>query len=194
MIKKIAVIGAGVIGKGVAQNLAAADFQVTLLDLSQEILLDAKSSMRETMRFQGLINPKFKVSNPDKVLSNIIFTTDYTLLEDIDYVIENVIEKWEIKKSVYHKLDQLCRDETVFAVNTSAISITRIASLTKRADKVIGIHFMNPVPMKCLVEVVKGYHTSKKTLQLTTDLLKKWGKRLLFWMIGQDLYLTVYSC
>jgi 3-hydroxybutyryl-CoA dehydrogenase len=104
MIKKIAVIGAGVIGRGVAQNLATTDFQVTLLDLSQEILLHAKSSMRETMRFQGLINQKFKVSNPDKILSNIIFTTDYTLLEDIDYVIENVVEKWEIKKSVYRQL------------------------------------------------------------------------------------------
>lgn len=176
-IKKIGVIGAGIMGQGVAQNLAMGGFEVVLVDISDTILNAARDNMKKEMRFHGFINPKAKVENPDEVLSKIKFVTDYAQLADVDYVIENAVEKWDIKKEIYKKIDQICNKNCIFAANTSAISITRIASLTKRPDSVIGIHFMNPVPLKRVVEVIKGYHTTATTLETTTQILDRIGKK-----------------
>ncbi|MGH2478967.1 MAG: 3-hydroxyacyl-CoA dehydrogenase family protein, partial [Ktedonobacteraceae bacterium] len=100
----------------------------------------------------------------------------YDLFTDVDFVIENATEKWEVKKPIYEQIDLICPREVIFAVNTSAISITRVGSVTKRPDQVIGTHFMNPVPMKNTVEVIRGYHTSTETIATTRDLLASMGK------------------
>ncbi len=175
-IKKIGVIGAGIMGRGVAQNLATAGFDVVLVDVANEILEQSKISMLQDMRFQGFISPKHRIDNPDSVLAKISFTTNMQELEGVDYVIENVIEKWQIKEKVYNDIDKICKPHCIFAVNTSAISITRIASFTTRPDKVVGIHFMNPVPLKRVVEVIKAHYTTKETLDITTQLLVRIGK------------------
>ena len=103
-------------------------------------------------------------------------TTDYSRLSDVDFVVENITEKWELKKEIYPKLDEICAPGVVFAANTSAISITRLAALTNRPEQVLGMHFMNPVPMKPTVEVIRGWHTSDQTLDTALKLLADMGK------------------
>ena len=175
-IQVVGVVGAGVMGSGVAQNLAQTNHQVVLLDVSEEILEHAKQEIRNQLRFQGLFNKTEKMESPDDILKRIKFSTNYQLLKDADFAIENVTEKWQIKKDVYTQIDAICPEHCVFAANTSAISITRIASATKRALQVIGMHFMNPVPMKPMVEVIRGYHTSEKTIEIAKGLLTNMGK------------------
>jgi 3-hydroxybutyryl-CoA dehydrogenase len=103
-------------------------------------------------------------------------STDYGSLQDADFVIENVTEKWEVKRPVYAQLDAVCPEHCVLASNTSCIPITRIGSVTQRPDRVIGMHFMNPVPMKPMVEVIRGYHTSPETIETAQALLAGMGK------------------
>jgi 3-hydroxybutyryl-CoA dehydrogenase len=122
-------------------------------------------------------------SSTGDVLKLITFSEDPGLLERADYVIENATEKWEVKREIYNKIDSICPERCVFAANTSAIPITRIASATKRAQQVIGIHFMNPVPMKNTVEVILGHHTSAATIDTTSALLAKMGKE---WVLVND--------
>jgi len=174
-IKTVGVIGAGVMGIGVAQNLAQTNHQVILIDISEDILDHAKQKIQTNIRFQGFFNKKNREA-PENVLQKIRFTTDYKLLKDADFVVENVVEKWDIKKDVYVKMDAICSEQCVFAANTSAIPITRIGSVTKRPAKVIGMHFMNPVPMKKTVETIRGYHTSEETIETAKKFLTQMGK------------------
>jgi len=174
-IKVVGVVGAGVMGSGVAQNLAQTNHQVMLLDVSEEILEQAKREIKNNIRFQGFFNKK-NSDSPDDVLQHIKFSTNYQVLKDAEFVVENVTEKWNIKKEVYAKIDEICPQESIFAANTSAISITRIASVTNRASKVVGIHFMNPVPMKPMVEMIRGYHTADTTIETAKQLLTQMGK------------------
>jgi 3-hydroxybutyryl-CoA dehydrogenase len=164
-MKKIAVLGAGVMGTGIAQTFAEHGLNVILLDLTEEILKEAKEKIKNNIRFQHLIHKNKEQMNPENVLKFILFTTDYQKLEDVDFVIENVPEKWEVKKEVYEKIDKICKENCIYMVNTSCISITKIAALTNRPSKVVGTHFMNPVPIKAAVETIKGYHTSEETLK-----------------------------
>ncbi len=175
-IKKVAVLGAGVMGGGVAQNLAQKGYDVVLVDLTDEILEKSKTEIINNIRFQSFFTKSETVSDPDEILGRIKFTTDYELIGDAEYLVENVIEKQNVKREVYKKIDKICRDDTIFACNTSAIPITQIASATKRPQQVIGIHFMNPVPLKTTVEVIKGFHTSDKTIDITKELLSNMGK------------------
>jgi 3-hydroxybutyryl-CoA dehydrogenase len=175
-IKTVGVIGAGVMGIGVSQNLAQTDHQVILVDVSEDILGRAKQEIRNNVRFQGFFQKKDKADNKEDILHRIKFSTNYKSLEDAEFVIENVTEKWDIKKEVYTQLDAICPEKTVFAANTSAISITRIASVTKRTSRVIGMHFMNPVPMKSMVEMIRGYHTSDETIETAKKLLAQMDK------------------
>lgn len=172
----IAVIGAGVMGRGVAQNLAQVKYQVILIDISTEILEQAKLEIYNKLRFQGLFQKVETVEEPETVLSRIQFSTDYNLLKTVEVIIENVTEKWEIKKAVYQQMDSICPELGIFLANTSCLSITKIASLTQRPAQVIGTHFMNPVPLKSAVEVIRGFHTSNKTLAATKALLESMGK------------------
>jgi 3-hydroxybutyryl-CoA dehydrogenase len=175
-IERVGVIGAGVMGTGVAQNLAQTNHRVILVDISDEILARARAEMHKNLRFGRLFARSSSQDSPEKVLARITLTTDYGLLKDVGFVVENVVEKWEVKKQVYPQLDAICPEHCVFAADTSCISITRIGAITQRPDRVIGIHFMNPVPLKPTVEVIRGYHTSEETIQKAKDFLAGMGK------------------
>lgn len=173
----VGVVGAGVMGVGVAQNLAETGHRVILVDLTEDLLQKAGQSIRQNLRMRGFFKKEKGSFEPaDAVLSRVSFTCDYAQLEAADFVIENVIEKWTVKEDVYRRLDSICRQSCVFAANTSAISITRIGSATRRPDRVIGMHFMNPVPLKSMVEVIRGHHTSEETLETAKALLSAMGK------------------
>ncbi|MCC5658367.1 NAD-binding protein [Nostoc sp. XA010] len=175
-IKTVGVVGAGVMGIGVAQNLAQTGHDVILVDIKEEILDKAKQEIKNNIRFQSFFQKKDQPANLEEVLDRIEFSTNYKFLENADFVIENVTEKWDTKKQVYSLIDPICSADCIFAANTSAIPITRIASATKRADKVVGIHFMNPVPMKPMVEMICGYHTSETTIEIAKKMLSQMGK------------------
>ena len=171
---KIGVIGAGVMGRGVAQCFAQKEFDVVVVDINDEIIQEAKEYIFNSVRFQAFFTKTG--DNPQSVLERIRFTTDYSMLGSSEFLVENVPEKLDIKKEVYQKIDFICQESSVFAVNTSCVSITKIASLTKRPERVIGTHFMNPVPLTTTVEVIRGHHTSDETIQFTKDLMGSIGK------------------
>ncbi len=176
-IRTVGVVGAGVMGTGVAQNLAQVGYNVVLVDISDEVLAHAEQTIINSMRLQRLMDrSKRQTASIEETLQRVNFVTDYKLFTDVEFVIENTTEKWDIKKSVYSQIDAICPERTIFAVNTSAISITRVGSVTKRPDRVIGTHFMNPVPMKDTIEVIRGYHTSEETIATTKELLETMGK------------------
>jgi 3-hydroxybutyryl-CoA dehydrogenase len=159
-IETVGVVGAGVMGTGVAQNLAQAGFRVVLLDVSTAVLERARDEILKNMRFSRFFNKNEKHEPGEDSIERIIFTTDYAPFVDADFVIENATEKWDIKKPIYEQLEAACPAHCCFAANTSAISITRIASATRRPASVLGMHFMNPVPLKTMVEMIRGYHKS----------------------------------
>ncbi len=173
----VGVVGAGVMGIGVSQSLAQAGHRVLLLDLEHRILQHAKDEITNNLRLARMLNRAAGQESIGDITERITFTTDYEPFADADFVIENVIENWEAKKGVHTRLDSVCPPRAVFAANTSAISITRIGSATGRADRVLGMHFMNPVPMKPTVEVIRGYHTSEETLATARNLLASMGKK-----------------
>ncbi len=175
MIQTIGVVGAGVMGVGVSYAFAAASYRVCLVDITEERLAHARRALGQTIRLQRLLNQPTSAP-PETVLGAVTLTCDYTALADVDFVIENVTEAWDIKRPLYATLDALCRPEVIFAANTSAISITRLASVTTRAARVVGMHFMNPVALTPMVEVIRGYHTSEETITSAQSLLTTVGK------------------
>jgi 3-hydroxybutyryl-CoA dehydrogenase len=178
-IETVGVIGAGVMGIGVAQVLAQARYQVVLVDVVEEALARAQQEIRQGVRFYHMLRRDLdlKPLDADTAVAHITFTTDRQTLRQADFVIENVTEKWAIKQPVYAEMDQICPAHCLFAANTSAIPITQIAAATQRPSQVLGIHFMNPVPLKDTVEVIRGYHTSDDTLQTALRLLESVGKK-----------------
>lgn len=170
-IRIVGVVGAGVMGVGVAQNLAQSGYSVVLLDINDDILKQARTEIIRSIRLQKMLSKGSIREDVNTIVERIVFTTDYAPFADADFVIENATENWEIKKRIHAQLDAVCPQRTVFAANTSAISITRIASSTKRPDRVLGMHFMNPVPMKSMVEMIRGYHTSEDTIETAKALL-----------------------
>lgn len=183
-INRVGVVGAGVMGIGLAHSLAQAKLPVTLVDISDEVLEHARAEIRKNLRLARMLNPQSFDEGLDSILGRITFTTDYQRFGDADFVIENVVEKWEVKKQVHAQLDAICPPHCVFAANTSAISITKIASVTRRPTQVLGMHFMNPVPMKPMVEVIRGFHTSDETIQTAKDLLAAMSKEC---VVVQDM-------
>jgi len=171
-MENIAIIGAGVMGSGIALNLACFGYKVLLKDINDEILDESKSKIAESFRMIQMMKRDFKNLQKEQVLDKIEFTTTYSGFEHADLVIENVSEDWEVKRQVYQELSGLCQNDTIFAVNTSCISITKVASLLKYPEKVIGMHFMNPVPLKEIVELIVGHHTSNETVELARAFLK----------------------
>jgi 3-hydroxybutyryl-CoA dehydrogenase len=170
----IGVVGAGVMGVGVAQNLAQTGHDVILVDTSEQILAGALTRIALNCRMSRLTGGP--AVDPDEVLSRISTGVGADALAKVDFVIENVPEDWEIKREVFAALDAACGPDTVFIVNTSAIPITKVGAITGRPDKVIGVHFMNPVPMKPAVELIPGFHTSADTVERTRGLLAAMGK------------------
>ncbi|MCY8147794.1 3-hydroxyacyl-CoA dehydrogenase family protein [Bacillus inaquosorum] len=170
------VIGGGVMGADMALDLSANGYQVILLDISDEKLKAAEENIKKTFRLVQLMRKeKFSMSLED-VLDNIQFTTEPHNVEPADIIIENVTEDWEIKRQVYSQLKDICREDTIYLVNTSCISITKVGSLMHRPEKVIGAHFMNPVPLKELVEVIRGDATTDETVNATVEFLKSFDK------------------
>jgi 3-hydroxybutyryl-CoA dehydrogenase len=174
----IGVIGAGTIGIGVAQSLSEASHRVILVDISQKALDRAVPEIKQALRLQRLLNKAAPGdASADEVLGRIERTTDLDALATVEFVVENVPERWATKRDLYHRLDALCVAQCIFAANTSCFSITRIANETKRPARVLGIHFMNPVPLKPAVEVIRGRETSDETLQAAQALLGTMRKR-----------------
>lgn len=172
----VGIIGAGIMGVGVAQSFAQSGYQVILIDLDDQTLMQAEERIRNNVRFQALYNKSATTSKSEDTMARIALTTDLRQLSQVDYVVENVTEKWEVKQSVYLEIDRICTQHCIFMANTSCIPITKIAALTTRPDKVIGTHFMNPVPLKEAIEVIRGHHTSDSTLEEVKRLLGELGK------------------
>jgi 3-hydroxybutyryl-CoA dehydrogenase len=163
-------------GVGLGQSLAQTGHETVLVDVSAAVLDRAREEIRQGLRFQGMFQKGERREDAKTVLGRIAFTTDLAALADVDFLIENVPEKWEIKRELYPRLDAVCPERTVFAVNTSCISITRVGGLTARPDRVLGMHFMNPVPLKPMVEAIRAFHTSDETLETARQLLRQMGK------------------
>tara|TARA_R100000306_G_scaffold6274_8_gene8773 strand:- start:15756 stop:16646 length:891 start_codon:yes stop_codon:yes gene_type:complete len=175
-MKNIAVIGAGTMGNGIAHTFAQSDYKVQLIDISQDSLDKGMATITKNL---DRMVAKEKISEDDKkrTLANI---TTYTNLEDgVEYaslVVEAATENLDLKLKIFKDLDQFCSDDTILASNTSSISITEIAAVTSRPEMVIGMHFMNPVPIMKLVEIIKGYSTSAETYNTVEELSKKLNK------------------
>ncbi|MEP2687198.1 3-hydroxyacyl-CoA dehydrogenase family protein [Maribacter dokdonensis] len=175
-MNKIAVIGAGTMGNGIAHVFAQNGFQVHLIDVSQEALDKGLSTIANNL---DRMVAKEKITNDDKTntLANItLFTELKTGVKNVDLAIEAATENVTIKLNIFKELDAVCNNNTILASNTSSISITQIAAVTNRADKVIGMHFMNPVPIMKLVEIIRGYSTSNETTNIIMELSIKLGK------------------
>ncbi|MBP9096423.1 MAG: 3-hydroxybutyryl-CoA dehydrogenase [Ignavibacteria bacterium] len=171
-IKNIAVVGAGTMGNGIAHTFAQFGYSVTFIDIKQEFVDKGIATIGKNldrMVKKGTITEEQKNST----LGNIKSSTNLTDAKDADLVVEAASEKFEVKKSIFTTLDECCKPEAILASNTSSISITEIAAVTKRADKVIGMHFMNPVPLMKLIEVIRGLATSDETYFIIKTLSEK---------------------
>lgn len=166
----IGIVGAGTMGIGIASCLALHDVKYILVDISVEKLDCAKKEIEKYVRFSKLVDKT--ISSKEDVFNNSVLTTDLKAISGCDMVIENIPEVWDLKKPLYCQLDNICNDKAIFAANTSCTSITKIASLTKRPEKVIGIHFMNPVVLMPTVEVIKGFLTNAQCLDYSIEFLK----------------------
>lgn len=175
-MKNIAVIGSGTMGNGIAHTFAQQGYNVALIDISQPALEKAMATISKNL---DRIVTKGVITEAEKAqtLKNI---TTYTVMADgvknVDLVVEAATENVEIKLNIFRDLDKICSPNTILASNTSSISITKIGAVTKRPDKVIGMHFMNPVPVMKLVEVIRGYSTSDAVTNLVMETSKKLGK------------------
>lgn len=170
----VGVVGAGVMGTGVAQNLAQTGHEVVLVDIDKEALERSVEQIARACRFSRLLGGA--AVDTDAVLGRITTGPDVGALSSVDILIENITENWDRKRDLYRALSAVCRPDTVFIVNTSAIPITTVASATDRPENVVGVHFMNPVPMKPAVELIPGVHTSPSTVERTRALLTAMGK------------------
>ena len=173
----IGVVGAGVMGRGLAQTLAQTGHRVILIDVADAILARARTEILKQAKFAALFDPVLRQTSETEIIERIEFGTSLARLASVDFVIENTTESWPVKAALYPQLDRICRPECVIAANTSAIAITRLAERTTRPDQVIGMHFMNPVSQKPVVEVVKGRHTSDATLAAAGEVLTQMNKQ-----------------
>ena len=174
-IKKVFVVGAGLMGGGITQISATAGYQVTMRDIAQEPL---DKAMKEIERSLGKFASKGKITEDQakQAIENITTTTEMSAAADADLIVEAVFEKIELKQDVFKQLDEVCKPECILASNTSAISITSIASVTKHPENVVGTHFFSPVPMMKLCEVIRGLQTSDETIVAVLDFAKTIGK------------------
>ncbi|MDY6843476.1 MAG: 3-hydroxybutyryl-CoA dehydrogenase [Thermodesulfobacteriota bacterium] len=174
-IKRIGVVGVGTMGNGIAQVAATAGYEVLINDLEDQIMEKSIATMSHSLD-RMVKKEKIAPHEKDEILSRITKTLKLEDMTTVDFVIEAVFEEEPLKIKIFEALDKICRDEVILATNTSSISITRIASATKRADKVMGMHFMNPVPVMQLVEIIRGLATSDETSRIVEELSHKMGK------------------
>jgi 3-hydroxybutyryl-CoA dehydrogenase len=174
-MEKIFVLGAGTMGAGIAQALAAKGYEVILRDIKDDFVDRGLAGIQKNLS-KLVEKGKMTAEAMVEILCRVSGTTDMALAEDCDLVIEAAIENMEIKKSIFGELDKICKAETIFATNTSSLSITEIASSTNRPDRFIGMHFFNPAPVMKLVEVIRGIATSEETFNAIKELSKAIGK------------------
>ena len=174
-LKKIAVLGAGIMGAGIAQAAAQAGYSVILRDLQMSLVKGGLETIEKNLdkeSAKGLLHEDKNV-----IMSRINGNTDLAQLKDVDLLIEAVVENIAVKKQIFAELDNICADYTVLASNTSSLSITEIAASTKRHEKVLGMHFFNPVSSMKLVELVKGMETADKTIEIARGFVRQLGKK-----------------
>ncbi len=174
-IQKLGVIGAGQMGNGIAHVAAAAGLDVCMHDIKQDFVDRGLATIDKNLQ-RGVDKGRMSADDKAAVLGRVTTTTDLAALADCDFVVEAVVENLEVKQQIFSKLDEVCRPEVILATNTSSISITEIGAATNRADKVIGMHFMNPVPIMKLIEVIRGLATSEATTKTVLELSEKLGK------------------
>jgi 3-hydroxybutyryl-CoA dehydrogenase len=174
-IKTVGVVGAGTMGHGIAQVAIQNGFRVILRDIEDRFLQHARARIDTALK-KLVDDGKISEDQKSDILRLLITTTSLAEMKSADFVVEAAPEDFGIKKAIFHELDKTCRANAVLATNTSSISITKIASTTRRSEKVIGMHFMNPVPVLQLVEVIRGVETSPETAAATHDFAKRLGK------------------
>lgn len=172
---KIGVLGSGTMGNGIAQVMATAGYQVILRDLNNDVLAQAKNNI-ETNLVRLYKKKNLDPSGIPDVLANITFTTDLLEMRDVEVVIEAIVENMDVKKRVFAELDGICEDKTIFASNTSGLSVTELGAATRRSDRVAGMHFFNPVPVMKLVEIIRGADTSDETYKVISQLVESISK------------------
>ena len=174
-IGRVGVVGAGTMGNGIAQVFAQAGFEVRLCDAQPAALERARGTIEKSL---GKFVEKGKMTAPDPDAALGRLTTDSALdsLADVDFVVEAIAENADVKREVFARLDAITKPHVILSSNTSSISITTLGAATKRPDKVLGMHFMNPVPLMTLVELIRGQATSAESLKTATDLCTKLGK------------------
>lgn len=174
-IKTIAVLGSGTMGNGIAHVFARAGYKVLLRDVEQRYLDRALDTISKNLD-REIKKGKLPENEKGSVLARIVPVTDMSTISNADFLVEAVPEKLDIKRHALTEADRLLRDDVIIASNTSSIAMTTLAAMTKRPDRFVGMHFMNPVPMMALVEVIRALQTSEATFNLTMELSKKLGK------------------
>lgn len=174
-MKKICVLGAGTMGAGIAQVFAAKGYEVLLRDIKDEFVEKGISGIKKGLS-KLVAKGKMAQGYADDIANRITGTTDLKLAANCDLVVEAAVENMDIKKKIFEELDQICKPETILASNTSSLSITEVAAATKRADKVIGMHFFNPAPVMKLVEIIRGMATSQETFDAVKEMSISIGK------------------
>ena len=174
-MKKIVVIGGGTMGLDIAHTFARSGNQVIVREISDEFANKAKDRLVASLE-KLVAKGKMDEAKKNEILGNMTFTTDLALAADADLVVEAAVENLDIKKKIFAELDALCKPETILATNTSSISITAIASATKRPDKFVGMHFFNPATVMKLVEIIRGAHTSQETYDAIHEMSLAIGK------------------
>ena len=178
MSETIGIVGAGTMGNGIAQVAAAAGFSVVMRDLNEEFLQRGMSAIDKSLQ-RDVVKDRLSVDAKQVIMNRIHTTTELAAFKDTALVIEAVTENVEIKSTIFFALDEITGPDTILASNTSSISITKLGAATKRPSKVIGMHFMNPVPVMKLVEIIRGMATSDETYERVRDLSEKMGKTAL---------------
>jgi 3-hydroxybutyryl-CoA dehydrogenase len=197
--RNIAVLGAGVMGSDIALQLASSGYPVILKDIRKNALDASEKRITDGFRLMKMMKKVDPLSS-EEVLSRIEFATEYDGFDKIELVIENITENYDTKKALYKELREFCKENVIYGVNTSCIPITRIGALMPRPENVIGMHFMNPVHMSSLVEVVQGYHTSQETLDITKTFIARLGKTSVVvhdfpgFVTNRVLMLTINEC
>ena len=174
-MEKIFVLGAGTMGAGIVQAFAQKGYEVIVRDIKDEFVDRGIAGINKSLT-RLVSKEKITEEKKEEILSRISGTTDMKLAADCDLVIEAAIENMEIKKQIFAELDNICKEDTILASNTSSLSITEVASATKRVDKVIGMHFFNPAPVMKLVEIIKGMATSQATFDKVKEISMAIGK------------------
>jgi 3-hydroxybutyryl-CoA dehydrogenase len=175
MIKTVGVIGAGTMGSGIAQVFAQSGVDVTLVDVAQPLLDRARGTIEKSLA-KFVEKGKLTAADRDEALRRLHTTTSLDQLGDADYVVEAIVEDAESKRALFTSLDALVKSEAILASNTSSISITALGAATKRPDRVLGMHFMNPVPLMTLVEMIRGQATSNASMETASSLCRQLGK------------------